>query len=286
VAAEPLPSEITSRAPVAGFTRELVQPPSRVYLTRDDRLYIRSRNSLAGVILTIGGRLLRADGSISHFRETHSPAADRTATLQPFNLAEGYLLSAVVFPSTGAPRRGETLVELGLLRGIGGAVDVVDVLMKDYVAEGEPIGFPGSPVSSALAGRGFVRSIVGTDPAAGAEILETVPTDAVWRFIATRAILVTDATVASRIPIFNFDDGANIYYAVAAQLAIPASTSAGVSIGAGQGAADLINTAMTIPAPANLYLPAGHRVRTTTANLQAGDNWTAPILLVEEWLED
>jgi hypothetical protein len=35
------------------------------------------------------------------------------------------------------------------------------------------------------------------------------------------------------------------------------------------------------------YLPlkAGWQIRTTTVNLQAGDNWGAPQLLVEEWLE-
>lgn len=55
------PSEITTHPPRAQITRELVQPPARVYLTLNDRLYIRSRNSLASVALRIAGRLLTAD---------------------------------------------------------------------------------------------------------------------------------------------------------------------------------------------------------------------------------
>mgnify|MGYP001571786480 CR=1 FL=1 len=282
--AEPVSSEITSRAPLAEFTRALVQPPSRVYLTRDDRLYIRSRNSLAGVVLAIRGRLLRADGTVSHFEERHSPAADRSASLQTFNLAEGYLLSAVVFPAATAPQRGETLVELGLLRGIGGDGDVVDVLVKDYVAEREPIGFPGSGTTSALEGRGAIRSVAGADPAAGAEWSITVPVDARWRLISVTATLVTDATVAGRLPLIIVDDGANNLLVVAAQATLPASSTGIYSMGAGQGLAGAIATVQALPAPEDLYLSAGFRVRSSTSLIQAGDNWTAPRALVEEWL--
>ena len=35
----------------------------------------------------------------------------------------------------------------------------------------------------------------------------------------------------------------------------------------------------------DLILLAGHRIRTSTSSLQAGDDWGAPQLLVEEWLE-
>jgi hypothetical protein len=284
--AQPQPSEITSRAPLAEFTRALVQPPSRVYLFRDDRLYIRSRNSLAGVVLNVRVRLLRPDGVISYSSFAHIPAADRTVAFEPFNLAEGFLLSAVVFPSAGAPLRGQTFVELGLLRGAGGQGDVVDVLVKDYVAESEPIGFPGSPVVSAVAGAGARRVVAGADPAAGVEWSITVPTDARWRFIALRVLLVNDATVASRVPVFVFDDGANEFYNVAAQIALVASQTGSYSIGGGQGSAQSVGTSMTLPAPQDFYLGAGFRIRSNTSNLQAGDNWTAPQALIEEWLED
>ena len=282
----PEPSEITTHPPRAQITSELVQPPSRVYLTVNDRLYIRSRNSLTGVTLRLAGRLLTSDGEIVPFNFEHTPATDRTASLESFQLGEGFLLSAVVFPSVGAPTRGQTFVELGFLRGLDAAASVVDVVAKDYVAENEPVAFPGSPIRSSLEGPGAIRSITGTDPAAGAEILETVPTDARWHLMSLFLIFVTDATVANRNTTLTLDDGAAVYTRVATGATQAASNTRNYTFAPGLPHAVLLNQAFLVPLPEQLRQSAGHRIQTVTQTIQAGDDFGAPQLLVEEWLED
>lgn len=284
--AEAKSSDITTHPPRAAITRELVQPPSRVYLELDDQLYIRSRNSLAAVVLRIAGRLLDPRGNIVPFNFEHTPATDRSASLEAFKLAEGFLLSVVVFPSAGAPTRGQTFVEIGMLRGIGAATDIVDVLAKDYVAEAEPLAFPGSPIRSSLEGPGAVRSITGTDPAAGAEVSEAVPTDARWKLRAARAALVTDGTAANRVPHLELSDGTTVFSSSAGHAAHTATLTRTYHFALeGQFDSAAIDGQFHNLLP-DVLLGAAFVVATNTTAIEAGDNWGAPQLLVEEWIED
>ncbi len=283
---DPEPSTITTRPPLAAIDAAAVQPPSRVYLGVDDRLYIRSRNSLAAVTLQVAGRLLTAEGIIVPFNFEHVPATDRTASLEAFRLAEGYLLSVVVFPSVGAPQRGQTFVELGLLRGRDVAAAVVDVLARDYVSEAEPLAFPGTPIRSSIEGPGVIRSITGTDPAAGVEVIEAVPTDARWKFKSMLVDFVTDATVSNRVVRARLDDGTNAYWSITARSLQSASLTKAYNLGP-VGFWEAEGTSVNVlPLPPDVVLPAGHRILTSTVNFQAGDNWGAPQFAVEEWIQD
>jgi hypothetical protein len=125
--------------------------------------------------------------------------------------------------------------------------------------------------------------IVGTDPAAGGEILETVPAGAQWRLIAMRATLVTDVTVINRVVRLASDDGASSFVQIDVAYAQPQSTGivytfADFSL-RGIGAVDTVVCGF----PGRAILGAGFRFRTATFNLQAGDNWSAPVYMVEEW---
>ena len=283
---DPESSRLTSRPPLADITGALVQPPSRVYIGVDDRLYVRSRNSLASVRLQLAGRLLTAEGVIVPFNFDHIPVNDRTVRILSFRLAEGYLLSAVVFPSVGAPRRGQTFVELGLLRGRGVAADVLDVLARDYVAIEEPLAFPGGPIRSSLEGPGAVLSITGTDPAAGAEITETVPTDARWKLRAFRYTLVTDATAANRQSAVQLSDGSTAFHRGRVHTAQTATQTHAYNHSLQnhfQANVASVNYQNILP---DVLLGAGFTIATITGALQGGDDYGAPQLLVEEWIED
>lgn len=282
----PEPSEITTHPPRAEITRKLVQPPARVYLTLNDRLYIRSRNSLANVVLRIAGRVLTPEGEIVPFSFSHTPATDRSASFASFQLAEGYLLSAVVFPSTAAPTRGQTFVEIGFVRGTGVAGDVVDVLAKDYVAEAEPLAFPGSPIRSSLEGPGAIRSITGADPAAGAEISTAVPTDARWRLTSIRALFTSDATVINRFPSLQLTNGTTVQSVYVNGVAQAASLGLFHDFKNTSNQHSSRNGTVNHVTDFPVLLAAGHVLQTSTLNIQAGDDWGAPQLLVEEWLED
>lgn len=118
-----------TRPPQVSFTREGAGPPSPFYLFRDDRLFVRSRNSLAGVRLGIRGRLLDTDGRVIPFQYSHTPATDRSVVMTLHDLAEGFLLSLSVFADAGTPRRGETWVQVGLGRGPAANFEPVALLV-------------------------------------------------------------------------------------------------------------------------------------------------------------
>jgi len=279
-------SKITTHPPRAQMTAALVQPPARVYMELDDRLYIRSRNSLAAVTLRIAGRILLPDGDIVPFNFEHTPATDRSASLESFRIAEGFLLSAVVFPSAGAPQRGQTFVELGFLRGLDAANSIVDVLAKDYVAEAEPLGFPGSPIRSSIEGPGAIRSITGTDPAAGVELSDPVPTDARWKLREYRVALVTDVTVANRVALLEITDGTTVVHlsrGTSSQTASQTIFYNHVLQGLFEGTINLSQSHNILP---DILLGAGFLIRSNTVGIVAGDNYGAAQLLVEEWIED
>lgn len=139
-----------------------------------------------------------------------------------------------------------------------------------------------SPTINSLYGR--IRSITGTDPAAGAEISEVVPDRRRWRILAVRFSLTTDATAADRIVHLHLDDGTSIFADVCVTTAHAASITKVYNF-SNYGSTQLApTTCLYIPLPPLPLMP-GYRIKTITDNLQAGDDFTAPQLLVEEWID-
>lgn len=138
-------------------------------------------------------------------------------------------------------------------------------------------------IDGALDGPGSIKSIVGTDPAAGNEISETVPANAMWILQSIKASLATDAAVVNRKPTVTLDDGTNAFFksgpftSQTASLTVPISWSKD-----GFWVSSLNTISMVGHLPATV-LSAGYRMITVTDGIQAGDNWGVPQLLVEEW---
>ncbi len=131
---------------------------------------------------------------------------------------------------------------------------------------------------------GRIRSITGTDPAAGAEISETVPERRRWRILAFRFSLVTDDPVADRIVHLLLDDGTNIFADVCVTTAHQASVTKVYNF-SNFGSTQLNPTnCLYIPLPP-LPLSPGFRIRTVTDLLEVTDDFSAPQLLVEEWID-
>lgn len=130
-------------------------------------------------------------------------------------------------------------------------------------------------------GAGVVRAVTGADPAAGAESTETVTADRRWRLLSWRISLVTDGTAANRIPAFVVDDGATAYgrFPGGTQTASTTAQHTFSDVGAASTANGLVS-----PFAGQLILPGGHRLATSTSNIQAGDNYGAPTYLIEEWV--
>jgi len=258
--------------------------PRGTYVSGDDYLLLTSFNSLAGVAIAIGGRFLTIGGEIRPFQDRHVPNSDRTSATLAIKLGEGWLQGITLIATGATPAEGQTFVRVDLARGDGAARVVLETLIQGSVTAAQRLAWPGSAFGTTASAPGAYRSITGTNPAAGAEISETVPTGASWRFVSLRAQLVTSATAANRTPVLTFDDGTNVYAAAAGNFNQTAGSGLIYHFGAvGQSHAQSTPGTM-VSAPANIVVPSGGRIRTATGSLQVDDDWGAPQLFVEERL--
>lgn len=132
-----------------------------------------------------------------------------------------------------------------------------------------------------LDGPGTYLSFTGTDPGVGIEIIETVPTNTIWRLWGGYATLVTDAGVANRRANIYIDDGTNNIFRSVSSAIHTASNTETYTIGPHAVAVDN----HWIPTPPGMVLLAGWRFQTSTALIEAGDNWSAPQLTIEKWAD-
>lgn len=262
-----------------------LQSPHSFAIAGEDFLRISVLGS-GTQIVRVTGRVLDEHGEHKPFAfDLASPASRVAPATLIASIGCGWIENVTAVAVSAGTGLAQTYVTVDLVRGSSAAGGVMATLVAGYVSSLVRLSWPGSPLLSPLQGPGVLRTIAGTDPAAGAEISETVPAGARWLFRALRATLVTDATVANRTPVLNFDDGANIYASAGPNFNIAASQNAILQYAdIGQGFVQA-STDIMIPAPANILLAGGHRIRTITGSIQAGDNWSAPVYSIEEWLE-
>lgn len=255
-----------------------------VFVTGEDNLRLRSLNSAAGVTLTCSGRFVRLDGTMEPFEFKHTPNTDRTAASTLWKLGMGWLIDARIGVYAGTPITGQCWAILELVRGFTGAITDHAGLVSGYVTGAQPIAYPRGELRRSLDGPGNLRRI-GQNPAAGTEFSETVPAGARWRLVTMTFTFTTDATVANRFIKIRLDDGANAYAFFPALAAQAASLSNAYTLANGLNAQDVVSNQALIPYGVDISLAAGHRIQTSTVGLQAGDDYGAAAVYVEEWLE-
>lgn len=254
-------------------------------LTREDRIFVRTHNSAAGVVIGLRARLLDETGRITESAWQTTPASDRTASFVSFDAGRGLLLGLTLRAESGTVRRGQCFVQVGIVRGGALASEPVQLLLSGYITGDSILGWPGGLLRESVDGPGILRAITGTDPAAGSEILEAVPANTRWRLVGLRFPLVTDATVAARRVNLYVDDGTTIALRVPCGDTQAASLNQQYNAAAWGFAPVLADLQAQIALPADFFLLQGWRIRTNTTSLQAGDNFGAPQMIVEEWIE-
>ncbi len=116
-----------------------------------------------------------------------------------------------------------------------------------------------------------------SDPAVNTEISVTLGTAGSGQLFHIQSInipLVTDSGVANRVPVIlitNATDVVVLRFAVAT--AITATTTGGIqAIAVANSATDADNYEI-IPIPSDLIIPAGWKIKTLTAAIEAGDDY-------------
>ncbi len=304
----PITGTIPSISSLVTFATQNIQPPSPLYVTRDDILQTTVYNSLAGQTVAVRYRLLRVDVT-GPLRTTRDPLTGRltggriTTTIIPgeliftpssdrlrndffANLPEGFLLNVSCFARSATTRRGQTFAMVSLRREAFPAGDSYFTLISDYTVAGSGLSWPGGLIRQSIEGRGFQRTFTGTDPAAGTEVIEQVPTNALWRLVAVRVQLTTSATVATRVVKVRIDPPGGVSYELPSAYDHPASTTQRYVFSTVPLNLVARDSVVNVPIPGDFLLPQTSIFRTVTTNLQIGDDWTPPALTVEEWLEE
>jgi len=160
-------------------------------------------------------------------------------------------------------------------------------LRAGYLTDSKTITWPPGVFEGFTEGPGLIRRVTGTDPAAGNEISETVPTNARWRLLAMRIRLATTLPAATRRVHLILDDGVHIFAKIKCYQTQAENVTRSYTFISGLGYEDTsaVGEAMAT-LPVVILLDQGYRIRTATDNLGADDDYSAPILLVEEWLEE
>lgn len=269
------------------FALGAVPPPASLWLIPESWIGLAVWNSAASAAIRLRGRMIAADGRHVLISELLTPTTDRVRSFTTLRPGEGFLFQLTAFEEAGAPLRGQTWVELSIGHGREVFANRDAILARDYLAGGVAVAFPGGPIRSSVEGPGALRSITGTDPAAGAEISETVPTNARWRLHSLRAQFLADATAATRRPTLVVDDGTTMYGRFGGvSVNVVAGQSMQISfapVGENVNISGIYSVVSILNEP---LLLAGHRFRTITISIQAGDNWGVPQFLVEEWIEE
>ena len=242
------------------------------------QLQIESWSNSARTLLIRGA----TDGG--PFAEQHTTNADRSRATDTYEL-HGVPTKLQVSPSVAPVRRGECYVRITLLMD----GEPVQRLASAYLTDSKTLSWPPGQYEGFTEGPGLIYQYAATNPGAGAEVLVTVPTNARWRLIALKLNLITDATVVDRSIKINVDDVAVAFYNSGVSPIVAASLTRFIHFIAGYTIVEAAFDAtgyMRMPLPLDLYLFQGWRIQTSTGNIQDGDLFYIPYLVVEEWIEE
>lgn len=306
----PDPTFVSAAVPnIVEFLFKGVGPPAALYLQRDDFILINASSNqpselVQGEIryllpspeqagqpdLTAAQIAAMPQGKAGKIVTTQFTlqlsATPRTLLTKTFSLGECYLL-AIAGSGLVAAQRGQTFFRASINRGGGtaGGANIAQMLVSDYLTQPTPVGWPGGRQFGSQESVGWLHTVNQPNPAAGADWTFTVPVSARMRVQSFAATFTASATVANRQVALFVDDGANVYWSHVLGSNITASQVATVT-GTGTNApTGVVATTQSFVIPPGLILPPGHRIRTVTTGIQAGDQWSAIWFGMEEWLD-
>lgn len=129
----------------------------------------------------------------------------------------------------------------------------------------------------------YLRVISVVQPAVGTEWVQAAPGQGFWRVLGLRFVLITDANVANRAVSLILDDQTDSLIQIPAGAVQINGVTQPYSLFPGSPSAALAGAPWLLPSPTDgLVLMPGFRLRSSTAAIQVGDQYSAIRLYVEE----
>lgn len=271
--------------PEVSWKFDRVDPPAAYYVDADDTLHfgLYSLYTVTGTF-TMNYRLLTPEGRIESGQLNIANVGGQTLYSQDQQLRKGFLLSVEVVPSFANGIEG-ILVWGELRRRGGGITNGARLLFNEYLENYRGLGWPDRTTRRTTDGRGFTQFQQIANPAAGADFTSTVGGGfrRIYRCIGGQ--LVTSAAVATRQVALKITDGTHTVVLNDALASQVASLTYFYTFYSGSFAALATGTHIPCPIPGEFQFQNGWTIGTQTANLQAGDQWSAIWMHTEEWVD-
>jgi len=266
------------------FATRGLNPPSMLYVTSDDTLYINVSNLQANQNLNFAAHFLLPDGRLQPMQWTVNPPSTGAATAYVFPLTEGYLFNLTCTPAAST-RRGNTWVYAATRRGNLQSGINLQTLLSDYVDSLSGPTWPGGAQRNSTDGPGLmVMLAAGGGPTTGANYIFTVPSYARIRMRSITAQLNTVAAVANRYPAVFWYVGGYTSYVDGASGAVTASKQVWCSWAFGLGWAQESGPPLSLTRGLpDMLLNAGDTFQVGAWGMQAGDQYLGIVLNYEQW---
>lgn len=213
------------------------------------------------------------------FTLSHVLAAAGNLQLKTFRIPDMPVVLTIDDPEQIA-NQGNAYVRATLLLNDDPLYDLV----AGFVYSGKALTWPSISSPDMRPGGGTLRAFTGSNPAAGAQVSETVPTGFLWHVLGARLQLTTDANAANRrVHIRFIASGLDIAECIA-PIDQTASLIRKYHIGQyGDLTVNADDDDILVAMPADVWLPSASTISTTTTNIQATDDFISPNFIIEEF---
>ena len=295
---------------ITSFGFDKISPPSSLYVQRDDVLLLEAASASVDTVIFNVRMLLapflqggqpdaQVDGKQTGTVVTKgivqpetfqiNITAGQINTLQSRQvvLAEGYLLAIGAIASV-QNARGVTFARALLVRGNASflGANTFQPLFADYTTTVAPIGWPAGRFLHPTESTGGINRQNQANPGAGLDFSFQALAGQRWRVQSLVGTLTTSAAVANRqVHALVQDSGGNTTWNSAALAVQAASTAVTYTFGPGLTPQTTTDGVAIVGLPSNLIMGNSNKIVTLTTALQAGDQWSAINMNVEQWLD-
>jgi hypothetical protein len=290
----PPPPSLLSLSDVRLASRLLTRSPFYI----DEGVFLRIyQNSIASFETTrVAWRLTQPDGrtvvnSLDVTTPFTTPAGVNRVDVHP---GEGLLFNVTCFstsPSIGGPmvpERGQTYIMVQLVNGSGATATVIATLVGNYIAGGQAIGWPGSPVVDSFAGAGYPDQRGGLAPAPGTELSFVFGAGLRSRLQTAYCKLTTSAAAGNRlVRVVHQVSGVSVGVFPAPAVVGPSTLSEYTLVpgGSSQATSSSLGIDQVIGVPDTYVFQHDQLLATSTVGLAAGDQFSGWNFLFESWVE-
>lgn len=225
---------------------------------------------------------LTPDGKLVQSTDQMFPTFAGNPTVKIASLTDNRLISISITTSANALYPGICYVRAGVVSGNVNDPTQFEPLMSGYVTSGAALSFPLTPPVAPTEGVGNKTFISTADPVAGAELIITLPSSALYQLRSLQFRFAAAAVVAARtIALLIEYDGVCIYR-LTARTTITISQARNYTLWLGPNMPADNATDHYLPCP-DLLFAKTLVFETETANIDAADQYSLLTTIFTEW---